>query len=116
MQMNIEKVPKPSNVDADPAETWGRLPLDRTRAKETLFRSTGALMTACWQDECRGNTGDPTQCDAQRRSNPPPARDGRGWMGSRIGPQDRRSRVTLVEGRGLSLRAMHHEAKARRLA
>jgi hypothetical protein len=116
MQMNIEKVPKPSDVDADPALTWGRLPPDSRRAKETLFGSTGALMTACWQEECRGNTGDPAQSEAQRRRNPPPVRGGWGWMGSRIGPQYRRSRVTLVKGRGLSSRAMREEAKARRLA
>jgi hypothetical protein len=26
ISMNIEQVPKPSNADADPAQTWGRLP------------------------------------------------------------------------------------------
>jgi len=86
MQMNIEQVPKPSNVDADPAQTWGRLPSDDQRAKYALSESTGALVTACWQEEFCSNTGDPVQCDAQRRSNPSSARAGRGWMGSRRGP------------------------------
>ena len=49
MQMNTEQVPKPSNVDADPAQTWGRLSSDRKRTKQALFESTGALVTACWQ-------------------------------------------------------------------
>ncbi len=116
MRMNIEQVPKPSNVDADPAQTWGRLPSDSTRANQTLFGSTGALMTACWREGFCSNTGDPAQGDAQRRSNRPPARAGQGWVGSRKGPYYRRGRVTPVEGRGLGSRAMQEEAKARRLA
>jgi len=47
MRMNIEQVPKPSDVDADPAQTGGRLPPDSTRAKIARFGSTGELMTAC---------------------------------------------------------------------
>ena len=62
MQMNIEKVPKPSDVDADPAQTWGRLPLESLRTKCGFFESTGALVTACWQKEYRGNTGGPIRC------------------------------------------------------
>ena len=116
MRMNTEQVPKPSNVDADPVETWGRLPSDSTRAKVTLFGSTGALVTACWQEEFCSNTGDPAQSEAQQRSNRPPARAGQGWVGSRRGPYYRRSRIMPVEGRGLGSRAMQEEAKARRLA
>ena len=116
IRMNIEQVPKPSNVDADPVETWGRLPSDSTRAKVTLFGSTGGLVTACWQEEFCSNTGDPAQSEAQQRSNRPPARAGQGWVGSRRGPYYRRSRIMPVEGRGLGSRAMQEEAKARRLA
>ena len=116
MRMNIEQVPKPSNVDADPAITWGRLPPDSTRAKETLFGSTEALMTACRREGFCSNTGDPAQRNAQWRSNRPAARAGLGWGGSRKGPYYRRSRVMLAEERGLSSRAMQEEAKARRLA
>ena len=65
MRMNIEQVPKPSNVDADPVKTWGRLLSDSTRAKETLFGSAGALVTACWQQEFCSNTGSPTQYKRQ---------------------------------------------------
>ena len=116
IRMNTEQVPKPSNVDADPVQTWGRLPPDSRRAKPTLFGSTGALMTACWQEEFCGNTGSPAQCEARRRSNRPPARAGQGCLGWRRGPYYRRSRVMLVEGRGLGSRAMQEEAKTRRLA
>lgn len=116
MRMNTEQVPKPSNVDADPVETWGRLPSDSPRAEQTLFGSTGAWVTACWQEESCSNTGDPAQCDAKGRRNQPPARVGLGWVGSRRGPYYRRSRVTPVEGRGLGSRAVSKEAKARRLA
>jgi len=116
MRMNIVEVPKPSNVDADPVQTWGRLRPDSTRAKQTLLGSTGALMTACWQQEFRSNTGDPTQCVAHGRGNRPLARAGQGWVGSRRGPYYRRSRVMPVEGRGLGSRATQEEAKARRLA
>ena len=116
MRMNTEQVPKPSDVDADPVQTWGRLTPGSTRAKVTLFGSTGALVTACWHEEFCRNTGDPTQCAARKRSNRPPVRAGPGWAGSRRGPYDRGSRVTLVEGRGLGSRAMQEEAKARRLA
>lgn len=49
MQMNTEKVPKPTDVDADPAQTWGRLPLGMKRTKQAMSRSTGALVAACWQ-------------------------------------------------------------------
>ncbi len=116
MRMNIEQVPKPSDVDADPVQTWGRLAPNSTRAKITLLGSTGALVTACWQEEFCRNTGDPTQCAARRRGNRPPARAGQGWAGSRRGPSDRGSWVMPVEGRGLGSRATQEEAKARRLA
>ena len=116
IRMNTEQVPKPSDVDADPIQTWGRLASSSTRAKQTLFGSTGALMTACWQEEFCGNTGSPAQSEARTRSNPPPARAGRGCTGWRRGPYYRRSRVMSVEGRGLGSRAMPEEAKARRLA
>ena len=115
MQMNTEQVPKPSNVDADPAQTWGRLPSDDQRAKYALSESTGALVTACWQEEFCSNTGDPAWC-SEGRSNPPPARAGQGRVGCRRGPYDQRNRVMPVEERGLGSRAMHKEAKARRLA
>ena len=116
MRMNIEQVPKPSAVGADPVQTWGRLTPGSTRAKVTLFGSTGAWVTACWHKEFWSNTGDPTQRAARKRSHRPPVRAGQGWGGSRRGPYDRGSRVTLVEGRGLGSRAMQEEAKARRLA
>jgi hypothetical protein len=60
--MNIEQVPKPSIADADPASTWGRLPGRILRAKQGVRPSAGALMTACWQQEIRSNTGSPLQC------------------------------------------------------
>ena len=116
MRMNIEQVPKPCNVDAELASSRRRLLPNSTRAKETLFGSTGALMTACWQEEFCGNTGDPARSDVQRRRNRPTARKGPGWVGSRRGPYYRRSRVTPVEGRGLGSRAIQEEAKARGLA
>jgi len=116
MRMNTEQVPKPSDVEADPVQTWGRLVPGSTRAKVTLFGSTGALVTACWQQEFCSNTGDPTQSAAHKRSNQPPVRAGLGWAGSRRGPYYRRNRVMPVEGRGLGSRAMPEEAKARRLA
>ena len=114
MQMNIEEVPKPSNVDADPARTWGRLPSNKKRAKQALFESTGALVTACWQEEFCSNTGNPAGC-LRSPSNLSPARAGQGSVGCRRGPYDRGSRVMPVEERGLGSRAMHEEAKARRL-
>ena len=115
MQMNIEQVPKPSNVDADPAQTWGRLPSDRKRAKQAISESTGALMTACWQEEFCGNTGNPARCLGSP-GNMPSVRTGQGRVGWRRGPYDRRCRVTPAEERGLSSRTMQEEAKARRLA
>jgi len=57
--MNTEQVPKPSNVNADPVQTWGRLPSDGTRAKETPPEFTGAWVTACSPEETCGNTGSP---------------------------------------------------------
>jgi hypothetical protein len=115
MQMNTEQIPKPSNVDVDPAQTWGRLPSDNQRARRALFESTGVLVTACWQQEFCGNTGDPAGC-LGGPGNLSPARAGQGQAGCRRGPYNRGSRVTPVEGRGLGSRAMHKEAKARRLA
>ena len=85
MQMNIEKVPKPSDVDADPAQTWGRLTLGRKRTKCALPESTGALVTACLQEEFCSNTGDPDGC-LESSGNVLPARAGQGWTGSRRGP------------------------------
>ena len=58
--MNTEQVPKPSNVNADPVQTWGRLPSDGTRAKETPPEFTGAWVTACSPEETCGNTGSST--------------------------------------------------------
>jgi len=58
--MNAEQVPKPCDVNADPVLTRGRLPSDGTRAKVTPFEFTGALATACPQQEPCGNTGSPT--------------------------------------------------------
>ncbi len=116
MRMNTEQVPKPSNVDADPVQTWGRLVSDGKRANRAPSESTGALVTACWQEESCGNTGSPMWRKALALSNPFPVRDRRGCMGWRRGPYYRRNRVTPVEGRGLSSRAMQDEAKARRLA
>jgi len=111
MRMNTEQVPKPCDADADPVSTRGRLPLDSTRAKQTLSEFAGALVTACWQQETCSNTGSPLSRGNQRF-----ARTGLGGSGWRRGPYYRRSRVTPVEGRGLSSRAMQEEAKARRLA
>ena len=116
MRMNTEQVPKPCDADADPVLTWGRLSSGSTRAKQTLFESAGALVTACGQEEFCSNPGSPAQCAAQPRSNRPSARAGLGWAGCRRGPYYRRSRVMPVEGRGLGSRAMQEEAKARRLA
>src|SRR5512135_2043233 len=96
MRMNIKQVPKPNDVDAEPVSTRRRLPPDSMRAKETLFGSTGARMTACGQEEFCRNTGDPAQCAAPRQCNRPPARAGQGWVGSRRGPYYRRSRVMPV--------------------
>ena len=115
MRMNIEQVPKPCDVDADPALTWGRLTLDRKRAKRALTRSTGALMTACWQEEFRGNTGSPARSRG-KLSNQSSARNGLGRMGWRRGPYDRRSGVTPAEERDLGSREVSKEVKARRLA
>jgi hypothetical protein len=114
MQMNIEQVPKPSNVDADSAQTWGRLLSDKKRARRALSESTGALVTACWREEFCGNTGNPTRC-LGNPGNLSPARAGQGYVGCRRGPYDRRSRVMPAEERGLGSRAMHEEAKTRRL-
>ena len=68
--MNIEQVPKPSNADADPASTWGRLPERMDRAKHAVCSSAGALMTACWQQEIRSNTGSPLQCVSRKEPQP----------------------------------------------
>jgi hypothetical protein len=68
--MNIEQVPKPLIADADLATTWGRLPGRMDRAKHAVRPSAGALMTACWQQEIRSNTGSPLQCG--RRQEPQP--------------------------------------------
>jgi len=108
--MNIEQVPKPCDAKADPVLTWGRLPLDSERAKQTLFEFAGALVTACWQQETCGNTGSPTSQDHQGS-----ARTRLGGVGWRRGSYYRRDRVTPEEGRGLGSRAMSKEAKARRL-
>ncbi len=115
MRMNIEQVPKPCDVDADPALTWGRLTLGRKRAKKALLGSTGALMTACWQKEFRGNTGSPNR-RREELSNRPSVRKGPGRMGWRMGPYDRRNGVTPVEERDPGSREVSKEAKARRLA
>ncbi len=114
MQMNTEKVPKPSNVDADPAQTWGRLSSDMKRTKQAMSGSTGALVAACWHKEFRGNTGDPIRCPAT--DDVPPARAGQVRKGSRRGPYYHRNRVMPVEGRGPGFRATQEEAKAGRLA
>lgn len=111
MRVNTEQVPKPCDADADPVLTWGRLPLGSTRAKQTLPESAGALVTACWQQESRGNTGSPVLQPNRR-----PVRAEPGGMGWRRGPYYRGNRVTPVEERGLGSRAMQEEAKARRLA
>jgi hypothetical protein len=116
MQMNIEQVPKPCDVDADPALTWGRLTLGRKRANRALLRSTGALMTACWQEEFRGNTGSPTRSRGQQLSNQPSVRKGLGQMGWRKGPYDRRDGVMPEEERDLGSGKVSKEVKARRLA
>ena len=68
--MNTGEVPKPSNAEADPAETWGRLPGRMARAKYAVCPSAGALMTACSQQEIRRNTGSPLQCVLQKVSQP----------------------------------------------
>ena len=115
MRMNIEQVPKPCDVDADPALTWGRLTLGRKRAKSALFRSTGALMTACWQEEFRGNTGSPAR-SREELSNQPSVRKGLGRKGWRRGPYDQRTGVTPGEERDLGSREVSKEVKARRLA
>ena len=35
MRMNIEQVPKPCDVDADPVQTWGRLILIQEASEES---------------------------------------------------------------------------------
>ena len=115
MQMNTEQVPKPSNVDADPAQTWGRLTSDMKRMKHAIFESTGALVTACWQEEFCGNTGSLVQLGGSL-PNQSSARNGLGWARWRRGPYDRRRGVMSAEERGLGSREMQEEAKARRLA
>ena len=82
MRMNIEKVPKPSDADADPAQTWGRLPSGTKRAKHARPESAGALMRACWQREFCGNTGDPAR---SRRKRQRIAREGLGAAGWEVG-------------------------------
>lgn len=115
MQLNIEQVPKPCDVDADPVPTWGRLILNRKRAKKALNRSTGAVMTACVHQEIRSNTGSPNRRGA-RFPNQTSARNRLGRMGWRIGPYDLKKRVMPLEERGLSSREAFKEARARRLA
>lgn len=82
MRMNIEKVPKPSDADADPAQTWGRLPSGTKRAKHARSESAGALVTACWQREFCGNTGDPARSRRRRQRT---AREGVGAAGREVG-------------------------------
>ena len=81
-RMNIEKVPKPSDADADPAQTWGRLPSGTKRAKHARPESAGALMTACWQREFCSNTGDPARSRGRRQRI---AREGKGAVGWEVG-------------------------------
>jgi hypothetical protein len=91
MQMNIEKVPKPSDADADPAQTWGRLPSGTKRAKHARSESAGALVTACWQREFRCNTGDPARSSEKGQRT---AREGR----VRPGGKSDRSVVPMKPG------------------
>ena len=115
MQLNIEQIPKPCDVDADPVPTWGRLILCRKRAKRALNRSTGVVMTACVHQEIRSNTGSPNRRGA-RLPNQASARSRLGRMGWRIGPYDLEKRVMPLEERGLSSREAFKEARVRRLA
>jgi hypothetical protein len=115
MRMDTEQIPKSCDADADPVSTRGRLPLGRKRAKKALFRFAGALVTACWQEEFRGNTGSLVQPGGSL-PNQSSARNGLGWARWRRGPYDRRRGVMSVEERGLGSREMQEEAKARRLA
>jgi hypothetical protein len=82
------------------------------KSSASVRRGIGDGMQA---KEIRSNTGSPRQRWLARAT--PAAREGRaGRLGMTDSPQYWRSRVTPVEGRGLSFRAMHKEAKARRLA
>jgi hypothetical protein len=76
--MNTEQVPKPSDADADPVQTWGKLPSrQEERAKRALpMESAGAWVTACWQEEPCGNTGSPLQ-RLGKQARQPVAREGR---------------------------------------
>ncbi len=73
--MNIEQVPKPCDVDADPASTWGRLSERAKRTKRAARWSTGVLVTACWQEEFWSNTGSPAKC-LRLKARQPGAREG----------------------------------------
>jgi hypothetical protein len=84
--MNIEQVPKPSNADADPAQTWGRLLWRAKRAKQAARQSAGALMTACWQQEFCSNTGSPAQCRRQGMSQLATRKSRAGLPGMADGP------------------------------
>lgn len=70
MQMNTEKVPKPPNVDADPAPIWGRLTPDMKRTKEAVTGSTGALVAACWQRSSVATREVPTGVRGRTTSRP----------------------------------------------
>jgi len=78
MRMNIEQVPKPVNVDADPAFTWGRLSWRMKRAKRAVRQSTGALRTACWQKSSVATREVPRSAGSSRSRNLPPVRAGQG--------------------------------------
>jgi hypothetical protein len=75
--MNIEQVPKPYNVDADPALKWGRKADMARQASETSSASVRRdIDDGMYAEEFCSNTGSPAQ--RWRREMPQPAaREGR---------------------------------------
>ena len=79
--MNTGEVPKPSNAEADPAETWGRLPGHVKRAKRAACQSAGALVTACSRRSSVATREVPRSACAFGRRNLLPVRAGQGCLG-----------------------------------
>ncbi len=106
---NAEQASKRYKVGADP-------PMIRGRPPSLANRGSGPMADEIQvETECR-HTGDPCNTEKptrQRRvtSNRTPARDKPGCLGWRTGPQDRRNRLTPVEGRGLSSRPTSERAR-----
>src|SRR5262249_36619568 len=74
---------------------------------------TGVMTTACLDGGAEATREAPS--GESRGLNRTPVRDRPGRMGWRRGPQYRRSRVTPVEGRGLSSRSTHEGVESREI-